>query len=195
MSNLISRFKSSAKNLQNVRCLSITAMFVALNVAMDLCGITIRLTSELRIGVGFICNACIAMLFGPVVGMLAGCCSDILGYFAGNFSMGAYFPGYTLTAICGGLIYGIWLYSPKNSISKRGLIARVIGAKACINLICNIGLNTFWLTITAGKAMSLLLPVRVAKNLILLPFECIVLYFAVLFVISFQRRTAHGLSK
>lgn len=196
MSNLISRFKSSAKNLQNVRCLSITAMFVALNVAMDLCGITIRLTSELRIGVGFICNACIAMLFGPVVGMLAGCCSDILGYFAGNFSMGAYFPGYTLTAICGGLIYGLWLYHPeKTSISKKSLIARVIGAKACINLICNIGLNTFWLTITAGKAMSVILPFRITKNLILLPFECIILYFAVMFVTNFQKRTSHSLSK
>ena len=44
------------------------------------------------------------MLFGPVVGMMAGVCTDVLGYFAGNLSMGAYFPGYTLTAVVGGLI-------------------------------------------------------------------------------------------
>lgn len=196
MLNLISRFKSSAKNLQDVRCLSITAMFVALSTAMTLCGLTLRLTPELRIDFGFICAAAISMLFGPVVGMVAGCCTDILGYFAGNFSMGGYFPGYTLTAICGGLIYGLWLYHPKKiSISKKHLIAYVIGAKTCINLICNICLNTLWLTITAGKAMSLLLPVRITKNIILLPFECIILYFAIVFLVEFQKRTSHGLSK
>ncbi len=196
MSNLISRFKSSAKNLQDIRCLSITAMFVALSTAMTLCGLTLRLTPELRIDFGFICSAAISMLFGPVVGMISGFCTDILGYFAGNFSMGGYFPGYTLTAICGGLIYGLWLYHPeKTSISKKSLVAYVIGAKACINLICNIGLNTFWLTITAGKAMSVILPFRITKNLILLPFECIILYFAVVFVINFQKRTSRSLSK
>ena len=196
MSNLISRFKSSAKNLQDVRCLSITAMFVALSTAMTLCGLTLRLTPELRIDFGFICSAAISMLFGPVVGMISGFCTDILGYFAGNFSMGGYFPGYTLTAIFGGLIYGLWLYHPeKTSISKKSLVAYVIGAKACINLICNIGLNTFWLTITAGKAMSVILPFRITKNLILLPFECIILYFAVVFVINFQKRTSRSLSK
>lgn len=196
MFNLISRFKSSAKNLQDIRCLSITAMFVALSTAMTLCGLTLRLTPELRIDFGFLCAAAISMLFGPVVGMISGCCTDILGYFAGNFSMGGYFPGYTLTAICGGLIYGLWLYHPeKVSISKKHLLGCVIGAKASINLICNITLNTFWLTITAGKAMSLLLPVRIIKNIILLPFECIILYFAIIFLVNFQKRATQTLSK
>ena len=110
------------------------------------------------------------MLFGPVVGMMAGVCTDVLGYFAGNLSMGAYFPGYTLTAVVGGLIWGLWLYPRKITVW------RAIGAKACINVFCNICLNTLWLTITGGKAMSLLLVTRVPKNLILLPLEIVLVY-------------------
>ncbi|MFR1717037.1 MAG: hypothetical protein ACLSV6_10690, partial [Butyricicoccus sp.] len=52
-----------------------------------------------------------------------------------------------------------------------------IGAKTCINLFCNICLNTLWLTVTGGKAMSVLLVTRVPKNLILLPIEIVLVYF------------------
>ena len=103
--------------------------------------------------------------------MMAGVCTDVLGYFAGNLSMGAYFPGYTLTAVVGGLIWGLWLYPRKITVW------RAIGAKTCINLFCNICLNTLWLTVTGGKAMSVLLVTRVPKNLILLPIEIVLVYF------------------
>ncbi|WP_455560085.1 ECF transporter S component, partial [Agathobaculum hominis] len=105
-----------------------TALLTAINITLDLRGQTIKLPPNLRIGVGFLCNAAIGMLFGPVVGMMAGVCTDVLGYFAGNLSMGAYFPGYTLTAVVGGLIWGLWLYPRKITVW------RAIGAKACINV-------------------------------------------------------------
>ena len=147
-----------------------TALLIAINITLDLLGLTIKLPPNLRIGFGFLCNASIGMLFGPVVGMMAGVCTDVLGYFAGNLSMGAYFPGYTLTAVVGGLIWGLWLYP------RKVTVWRAIGAKTCINLFCNIGLNTLWLTVTGGKAMSLLLVTRVPKNLILLPIEIVLTY-------------------
>ncbi len=194
MSKFINLFRSSARELKTTRCLALTALFIALNITFDLTGLTIRLSPQLRIGFGFLCNAAVGMLFGPVVGMLAGVCTDVLGYFAGNLSMGAYFPGYTLTAIAGGLIWGLWLYRPQGGISgesRRKRILRVVGAKASINLICNIGLNTLWLTVTGGKALSLLLPARMAKNVILLPLECILLFFVIEFVLTLQRSLAH----
>lgn len=194
MLKLINLFKSSARELRTTRCLALTALFIALNVTLDLTGLTLRLSSELRIGFGFLCNAAIGMLFGPVVGMVGGFCTDVLGYFAGNFSMGGYFPGYTLTAIAGGLIWGLWLYRPEGSIlsdSRFKRIGRVVGAKACINLFCNICLNTLWLTMTGGKALSLLLPLRVTKNLVLLPLECVILFFVVEFVLAVQHSLAH----
>ena len=84
---------------------------------------------------------------------------------------GRVFPGYTLTAVVGGLIWGLWLYPRKITVW------RAIGAKTCINLFCNICLNTLWLTVTGGKAMSVLLVTRVPKNLILLPIEIVLVYF------------------
>lgn len=164
-------FAKSFSELQNVRCLAVTALLIALNVAMDLLGLRIVISPTLRIGFGFLCNAAVGMLYGPVVGIMTGMATDVLGYFAGNFTMGGYFPGYTLTAMLGGLIYGLWLYP------KRVTVLRVIGAKVSINLFCNILLNTFWNSVMYGEGFLAILPARVAKNAVLLPLECVLLYF------------------
>lgn len=171
-------FLRSAKELKSTRCIALTGLLIAINVALDLLGFTIKLPPNLRIGFGFLCNAAVGMLFGPTVGMLAGVCTDLLGYFAGNLTMGAYFPGYTLTAVMGGLIWGLWLYP------RRLNVWRAVGAKTCVNLICNIGLNTFWLTLTGGEAMSVLLALRIPKNLILLPLESAILYFGMKLILK-----------
>ena len=131
-------FVRSLKELKSTRCLALTALLISINIALDLMGLQIKLPPNLRIGFGFLCNAAIGMLFGPAVGMTAGVCTDVLGYFAGNLTMGAYFPGFTLTAVVGGLLWGLWLYPRKLSVG------RAIGAKLCVNVICNIGLNTLW---------------------------------------------------
>lgn len=170
-------FVRSLHELKSTRCLALTALLIAINIALDLLGLTIKLPPNLRIGFGFLCNAAVGMLFGPVVGMMAGVCTDVLGYFAGNLTMGAYFPGYTLTAITAGLFWGLWLYPRKLTVW------RALGAKACINLFCNIGLNTLWLTMTGGKAMGALLALRVPKNLLMLPIETVLLYFGMKMVL------------
>lgn len=170
-------FKASLQELKSVRCLAITALLIALNITMDLLNIRIWLTPNLRMGVGFVLNASVGMLFGPVVAMMAGFCTDVLGYLA-NSSGGAYFFGYTLTAMLGGLLYGLWLYP------KRPTKLRIIGAKATINLFCNLGLNTLWISMTGGKAMTVLLPARAVKNVILLPFEVILLYIVTRIVLK-----------
>lgn len=170
-------FVRSLKELKSTRCLALTALLISINIALDLMGLQIKLPPNLRIGFGFLCNAAIGMLFGPAVGMMAGVCTDVLGWFAGNLSMGAYFPGFTLTAVVGGLLWGLWLYP------RRLSVGRAIGAKLCVNVICNIGLNTLWLTITGGEAMRVLLALRVPKNLLILPAEVVILYFAMKLVL------------
>jgi len=161
-------------------------LLVALNLTLDLLGLTIKLPPDLRIGFGFLCNATIGMLYGPSVGVLAGVCTDVLGYFVGNFTMGGYFPGFTITAMVGGLLWGLWLYPNRNTIG------RVIRARASVTLLCNIGLNTLWLTLTGGKAMRVLLALRVPKNLILLPIETILLYAFLRLFLQVYRRLPAG---
>ena len=72
-------FTRSCRELRNLRCLVMTAMFIAMNIALDLYKLRIDLPG-MRIGVGFLTNASIGMLFGPVVCMLMGFCTDTLGF-------------------------------------------------------------------------------------------------------------------
>lgn len=181
MSKTPNIFVRSLRELKSTRCLALTALLIAANIALDLMGLELKLPPDLKIGFGFLTNASIGMLFGPSVAMMAGVCTDLLGYFAGGFTMGGYFPGYTLTAIVAGLFWGLWLYPRKVSVW------RAIGAKTCINVFCNIGLNTLWLTLTGGKAMAALLAVRVPKNLLMLPVEIVLLYFGMKLVLRFYK--------
>lgn len=174
-------FAQSLAELKTTRCLVLTALLIAVNVTLDLLGLTIKLPPNLRIGFGFLCNAAIGMLFGPVVAMLAGVGTDVLGYFAGNLTMGGYFLGFTITAVVGGLFWGLWLYP------RRLTIGRAIGAKVCINLFCNIFLNTLWLSMMGGDAMKLLLVTRVPKNLMMLPIEILLLYYGMRMVLRLYK--------
>lgn len=177
MSKTPNIFVRSLRELKSTRCLALTALLIAANIALDLMGLELKLPPDLKIGFGFLTNAAIGMLFGPSVAMMAGVCTDLLGYFAGGFTMGGYFPGYTLTAIAAGMFWGLWLYP------RRVSVWRAIGAKACINVFCNIGLNTLWLTLAGGKAMAALLAIRVPKNLLMLPVEILLLYFGMKIVL------------
>jgi ECF transporter S component (folate family) len=183
---LVTLFRRSAAELRNPRCLALTALFISLNIAMDLLNIRIQLTQTIRIGPGFLCNACVGMLFGPVVAMLAGICTDTLGYLV-NSGGGAYFPGYMLTAMLAGVFHGIFLYSAGGSRSR--LIIRSVLDKACINVFCNMGLNTLWLSMLYGDSFLVLLPARALKNLLMLPFESIAL--VVVTEIVFQINSSH----
>ena len=50
-------FRRSLDELKSPRALVVTAMLIALNLAMDLLGLRIYITPELRVSVGFVCNA------------------------------------------------------------------------------------------------------------------------------------------
>lgn len=105
------------------------------------------------------------MLFGPAVGHVQRHLHRCARLFCRKYVHGRLFPGIHPDRHGGGLIWGFWLYPNKPTLP------RIIGAKVCINLFCNIGLNTLWLTITGGKAMSVLLAARIPKNILMLPIE------------------------
>ena len=136
-------------------------------------------TTFVVVNFSFLAVALAGILFGPLWGMAVGGVSDLVG--ASLFPFGAFFPGFTLTAVVAGLFWGLWLYPCRVSVW------RAIAAKTCINVFCNIGLNTLWLTMTGGKAMGVLLVARVPKNLLMLPVEIVVLYFGMKLVNRFYQ--------
>ncbi|MBT8940054.1 BioY family transporter, partial [Lactobacillus delbrueckii subsp. bulgaricus] len=82
-------------------------------------------------------------LFGPWWGFAGGALSDLVSSaIFGN--MGGFFIGFTLTAALGPMIYGFFLYK------KPIQIWRVIASVICVTVICNIGLNTLWVSMMYG---------------------------------------------
>ena len=167
MSHLKQLFQNSSREFKSSHTLAVTSLLIALNIALDALNIRIQLTPQLRIGFGFLTLAMVGMLFGPVVAMTAGAAMDFLGWVVNNGG-GAYFPGFTLTAILAGCIWGIALYQ------KPLHWVRILIAKFSINIFLNIFLNSFWLYLYYGTNFQLAtLPLRIGKQIVFLPIEAI----------------------
>lgn len=74
-----------------------------------------------KIGFSFVPVVIAAILLGPVYAGIVGALADFIG--AILFPIGAYFPGFTLTAFLTGMVYGLFLY-------KQQSLPRILGAVA-----------------------------------------------------------------
>ena len=164
-------FLNSAKALKNTRVLCSSAILAALFIVLY--SIKLQLAPELRITFTFIPLAVAGWLFGPFPAMLVGLIGDVVGCML--FPAGAYFPGFTLTQILGGLIFGILLYKK----DPKKLFLPVLLSKTAINLFLNVALNSLWLSILYGKAWMVYALSHIVKNAIALPIEVILLIFII----------------
>ena len=98
MQTLRETWAASAREYRHLRTLTLVAMLVALNIILDYVG-SVQVLPELRVGFGFLTMAMVGMLFGPAVGMGAGCLTEVVSYLMNP--RGAYFPGFTITAVGG----------------------------------------------------------------------------------------------
>ena len=159
-------FTDSLHELKNLKSMVMAAMLLAIAVVLGF--FTLQLTEFIKIGFAYIANEFAGMLFGPVVGSLIGALADILKYMVNP--TGPFFPGFTISGFCGGLIYGIVLYKKPLSMKK------VILANTLVTILVNLLLNTYWLTLLYGNAYMALLPARVVKQIVMLPIEVILFY-------------------
>lgn len=166
MSKMKDLFTSSYKELKNVRCITLTAMFGAISIILG--SLTIMIGDFLKVGFSFLPNEFVYYLFGPFVGAVYGAAMDILTYIVKP--AGAFFPGFTVSAILTGILYGVVMY-------KRPLsIKRILAANLLRTVFIDLLLNTYWLTILIGKGFMILLPMRALKALIMFPVETILLF-------------------
>ena len=162
--NISSTYQSALKELSKVPSLVGTAMLIALNILID--SIRIVVSNLLEISFSFLTLAACAMQYGPVLGMIAGAITDILGHFLRP--SGAFFPGFTLNAILSGFLYGCFFYK-KEITWKRVILCRFV-----IMIVINLILTSTWLHMMYGSA--LLSSIRLIKNIILFPVDSILLY-------------------
>lgn len=167
--NLIRKINKSAHLFRNTKALCLAAMLTALMIVLSAFDIPI-VPEALYLSFDFLALASIGMLLGPAYGMACGAVADVLSWAA--FPKGGFFPGYTLSAVAAGLIYGGILFeNPKSGNYLPYLLARGL-----VNLICNCFLNTLWVELQANVDMSKLMFTRLWKNLLMLPVEALVLY-------------------
>ncbi|MBQ0040781.1 MAG: folate family ECF transporter S component [Clostridiales bacterium] len=137
----------------------VIAFMVALEIVLSkLVSVNI---SFLRIGFGFLPIAILAILYGPIWAGVGYAIGDIIGGFL--FPTGAFFPGFTVTAALTGVLFGLVLYNKKITFVR----ALVVSALVCI--LCNLLLNTFWLTFILGKGFAVLLASRAIKEIVAIP--------------------------
>ena len=158
----------SAKNIKNLKVLCASALLSALYVALY--AVKIPLGEQLRITFTFVPIAIAGWLFGIFPAMLVGAVGDIIGCFL--FPQGAYFWGYTVTALLTGLIFGLFLYKREG----KSIIWFVIISKLLVSLLLNVGLNSYWATFFIEKSFFVIMSGKLVKNAIMLPVEILVLF-------------------
>lgn len=169
MKGFFNLFKRSALELKSIRCLSVTALLIALDLAIKLTT-TVDGSDSLHISFAFVALASVSMLYGPTVGFIAGMITDLLGFVIRP--SGAFDIRFTLIEALGAMIYGIFLYNMQND---RWMIPRIIAAKTSVVIICNLWLTTWAVASLAGKGFLAMFPARAIKNIIQLPIDIVLL--------------------
>ena len=157
-------FLESLKELKRTRGITLCALLIALCVISDFIGVD---TPTLQITFKFLPLAAMGMLLGPTTAFLGGGIADILAYLAHPNGQ-AFHPGFTLSTMLTGMIFGIFLYR------KELKVWRLIASKIIINICINLILNTYWLSDFLGKGYLAMLPPRIWKNILLLPLEVVI---------------------
>ena len=165
------KFSFSARKIPTVRTGAQAGTGVAMLLAMSVVisfTASVRVTETIKIGLGYLITALLGMLYGPFTAALAAGAGDLIKYLLKPD--GAYFFGFTLTAMLGGVVYGVFFYREKCTIP------RAIASKATVSLLLNCLLNTVWVSWLYGMPFLGALGPRVIKNLMALPFEIVLLY-------------------
>jgi ECF transporter S component (folate family) len=119
-----------------------------------------------KIGFSFVPVVIAAILLGPIYAGIVGALADFVG--AVLFPIGAYFPGFTLTAFLTGMVYGLFLY-------KRQSLPRILGAVAVNQFILSLLLNTLWISVLYGSPFGPLLVTRLVQSAILTVMQIVVI--------------------
>ena len=150
---------------QNTKRLAVSALLITADVVLT--RLLALNTPVMKIGLGFAAVALCAMLYGPWQAALCAAIGDLLGSLL--FPTGAYFPGFTLTAACTGLIFGLCLY-------RRGRRVLYPALAAGLNvLLVSYLANTAMICFITGNAWTAMLAARAVQLAVMFPVQLVVL--------------------
>ena len=148
----------------SVSVLVTLGMLVAIEIVLSrFCSIS---AWNVKIGFSFVPVAVAAVLYGAAPAAAVAALGDFVG--AILFPIGAYFPGFTLTAALTGVVLGLFL-------NKRQSVARIAGAVAVNQLVMSLLLNTLWISVLYGSPYGPLFATRIVQTLVLAPVQFVVI--------------------
>ena len=186
-------WRDAAAEMKDVKMLVITALMIALRIALK--PFAIYIGPQMAIQTATLATALGAMIFGPVVAIPAAMISDTIGFMI--FPSGDYFLPFMLTEIASTMIYALCLYRAKPSAG------RVMLARFLICFLVNVVLQQLifaWQYTYMGNPdkakdsiMGIMTVARIFKNLFFFPIETVVitLFLKVLVPITAQARLTY----
>ena len=169
--------------LKNVRMLTLAGIITAASIVLESFPIYLLGTS-LKIYFSFLVISLGCYVYGPAVGILVGFANDTLGFLISSFGE-PYFPGYLITAMLSGLIYGTLLYR------QRITVLRLVVVRLVINYGSNVLLGSVWKAMHYGKGYYYYFTTGLVKNTIMLPIE--VLLMMLMFQLALPALARSGL--
>jgi len=160
-------WSEAAAEVKNVKKLTFAALMVAICIVLGYIP-AVPLFGGARITWGFLGRSICAMVCGPVMSIFFGVAEDLLSFFLTGGGGGPFFPGYTLTTVLGCVFYALFFYRAKLTVR------RIFLAKLVTN-VQNVLLGALWSSILYGKAYLVLASGSALKNLIMLPFQTVIL--------------------
>lgn len=131
-------------------------------------------TQFLVLSFGFVPIMLSAVWLGPKYSSVIAGLGDLIG--AILFPFGAYFPGFTLSAIISGLIYGVFLYDKNNDFSNKKILFRLIISSLLVLIIVNVFITSYWLHILYGRAYIVIIGTRIVSQIVMLPIQVIIIF-------------------
>lgn len=180
-------WRDAFAELKDIRMLVIAAMMIVLRVALKSMGIP--LAPNLKINIAFFVNALGAGIFGPVVAALAAAVSDTLGCIL--FPQGTYFFPFIFIEIAGSVIFALFLYRARITVTRLAL------SRFCIDFFVNIVLNmplmALYYDMVLGQSYTWMQLPTIAKNLCMFPVEALllVMFMSVMVPIAYKLRLVY----
>lgn len=150
----------------NAKSISLIGVLVAMEIILS--KFLMIHTSFIKIGFNFLPIAVAAMCYGPVAAGLVAVIGDIVTGVL--FPVGAFFPGFTLSAFITGLIFGLFL-------KKKQTIVPVVIAVLLSQVIVSQFINTLWLSILYESPYWPLFVTRIPQTAVMCVVEIVTLYF------------------
>lgn len=147
--------KQTQSRIFTLTCL---ALLIAMQIVLARY-LVIPLSQTLRFSMSFIPVVIAARRFGILGGAAVYGIGDFLGAVAIP-TTGAYFPGFTLTAVISGAIYGIFLGKKSGSV-------RIILSVLLSQTLCSLLLNSFWNAYLMGTAFWPMVASRIPQCIIM----------------------------